>query len=317
MNFKYQNIVLGGTFDCLHLGHKHLLDKAFGLAEFVIIGLTSDKLNRKRRKITWESETDRRKSLDDYLKKRGFRNRYKIILLEDIFGSSPSNTGIKAIITTKETLKNVKEVNVIRVRKGLNKLSIVMVNHIKDHTGKSISSSRIRSGQISPNGEIYKDLLLKIAGYKLSDQILNKFKSPLGKVAHVIPAHAGIQLITVGDITTQKFLEHGITPKLSIIDFKTRRHKIPNQVRNDVHILRVKNQSGTISKELIFAVEKVVRKSSNHMILVEGEEDLATIPAILLSPFGTRVYYGQPKMGMVEVIVNREIKDRICSQLNL
>src|SRR5207249_11297528 len=41
---KYQLVVLGGTFDLLHAGHRHLRSEAFKLGDTVLIGVTSDQL---------------------------------------------------------------------------------------------------------------------------------------------------------------------------------------------------------------------------------------------------------------------------------
>jgi len=43
-------------------------------------------------------------------------------------------------------------------------------------------------------------------------------------------------------------------------------------------------------------------------IIVEGEEDLATLPAILYAPMGSAVVYGQPNEGSVLVDVTAEKK---------
>ncbi len=318
MKFKYSNMVLGGTFDCLHIGHKKLIDKAFELAEFVSIGITSDELNRERGKIIWESEAIRKRKLEDYLSSKGFQNRSKIILIDDIYGNSTIDPNLDAIIATKETLPNIEAVNLKRAKNGLKGLDVVMVSHAKDSSGKIISSSRIRNGEISPDGQNYQELLLRIADKKLSKKILNKFKAPLGKIIqHVIPAEAGIHIITIGDITTRKFLEHDITPKLSIIDLKTRRLSvIPRPAGPWESILKAKSLPGSISTSLILAINKSIRKSGGSLVVVNGEEDLATIPAVLLSPFGAKVYYGQPNAGMVQIIVNQESKAKILGKLS-
>ena len=58
-------------------------------------------------------------------------------------------------------------------------------------------------------------------------------------------------------------------------------------------------------------------RQSNQVILVVGEEDLATICAIMLVPIPSTVFYGQPKKGLVMVEVDMETKNRLCGLLGL
>jgi uncharacterized protein (UPF0218 family) len=44
---------------------------------------------------------------------------------------------------------------------------------------------------------------------------------------------------------------------------------------------------------------------------------LAVIPAVLLSPLGSYVYYGQPDQGLVEILVTPEIKQNLLKKLQL
>ena len=59
-----------------------------------------------------------------------------------------------------------------------------------------------------------------------------------------------------------------------------------------------------LSKEqLLVALREAVGSAEPVTIIVDGEEDLATLPALVLAPAGSSVIYGQPGAGMVHVAV--------------
>lgn len=62
---------------------------------------------------------------------------------------------------------------------------------------------------------------------------------------------------------------------------------------------------------------RMTPSKQTYVILVSGEEDLAVIPCILLSPLETLVLYGQPDKGMVEIEVTLEIKNSLCTLLKI
>lgn len=51
------------------------------------------------------------------------------------------------------------------------------------------------------------------------------------------------------------------------------------------------------------------------LLLVDGEEDLLALPAIVHAPIGGVVYYGQPQQGLVEVMVTEEKKREVLALL--
>jgi pantetheine-phosphate adenylyltransferase len=322
MATKFNHIVIGGTFDLLHAGHKKFIDTAFDLAEFVSIGLTTDSFNTKRGKETYQNQDERQKALVQHLERQSVANRSEIILIDDIFGTS-LDAKIDAIIATSDTQINAEIINKRRDELGLEKLEIVHLERVKDTSGKIISSTRIRNGEIDLEGRIYKELLLHIADRQLNFEIIAKLKSPLGVLGLKITKTQN-PIISVGDTITKDCLKNNIVPFVSIIDFKTHREKIYNTIREigfekekaDFFVI---NKSGEISKELIDVIEKSIHadKNTEQIILVEGEEDLAVIPAVLLSPYRTTVVYGQPNEGIVEILVNEESKSKICKILNL
>lgn len=318
---KFNHIVIGGTFDLLHAGHKKFIDTAFDLAKFVSIGLTTDSFNTKRGKETYQNQNKREELLLQYLDSKGIADRSKIVLIDDIFGTS-LDPEIDAIIATSETLKNAEIINEKRSELGMSKLKIVQLEHITDTNGKIISSTRIRNGEIDSEGRIYKELLISIANKQLDSKIIAELKSPLSALITEF-TQAQNPIISVGDAITKTCLDSNITPNIAIIDLKTHREKMYDSISEfgftkEEPDFTVTNAPGEISQDLIITIEHCIQSpNTGHIILVEGEEDLAVIPAVLLSPYGTRVVYGQPNEGIVEILVNEEGKDKICNILNL
>jgi len=119
-------------------------------------------------------------------------------------------------------------------------------------------------------------------------------------------------LVTVGDVVTATALRYKIIPKLSIVDFKTKREQslptIPNRWDRTV---KVKNAPGSISVELWNSIESAFRSKGNTLIEVEGEEDLASIPAILMAPDGAIVIYGVPDKGIAVYEVGEHLRQLV------
>jgi len=128
-------------------------------------------------------------------------------------------------------------------------------------------------------------------------------------------------IVTVGDICTIKIFEEIREPNLSIIDMKTKR-TIPLDSRQKIKmdkigqkIIKTTNQPGTISLELWDSIKRGLKNKLNTKIIVEGEEDLATLAAVSMVDLGTKVIYGMPDRGMVVVDVDHQEKKRANSFL--
>src|SRR3989338_5102150 len=324
MAFKFTHIACGGTFDLLHKGHQKLLETAFKKSRFVSIGITCDKMNKRLSKPTYQNQTQRKKELIAFLKKNDYRRRSKIIWLNDIFGTTLSDKTIKALVVSKETLGGAKLVNRERVNKELGKLALITCPIVKSNDQKMLSSSRIRKGEIDRKGKNYLKTLLKISASPITKKVRSVLKKALGPQVVISKKFSmgDFPLVAVGDLTVATFLKIGIWPNISIIDFNvSRERKYANLSdlgfnSNNPDVI-VKNPAGYISKKLISEIYKAVQGNKKTIIQVLGEEDLATIPAILLSPLGTHVYYGQPNKGTIEVAVTEKIKDDICKLFRL
>ena len=124
------------------------------------------------------------------------------------------------------------------------------------------------------------------------------------------------KLISVGDVTTFHLLEAGISPDICIVDNRTKRkpvarHVLNRNMDNVYEEVSVQNPAGIITDELIKALSEAFISEKPIRIFVKGEEDLATLPAILLAPLGAVVLYGQPDEGVVFVKVTEEKKREI------
>lgn len=154
----------------------------------------------------------------------------------------------------------------------------------------------------------------------LPDEMREELRKPLGRISKEIEDIGDSRLITVGDIVTYSFLENDVLPNVSVVDRKTKREKVDMKIEEKLEeielCMQTKNPAGTITKDLIKKLDKALSSRDNIRIEVDGEEDLATIPAIILSEKGDIVVYGQPGEGMVYVKVNNEKKDRAIELLS-
>lgn len=150
----FNTIVLGGTFDMLHKGHKKIIESAFMIGKSIVIGLTSDEFANRFRSVRVSPYRVRRKNLESFLKK--FRKPYTITKINDSYGIATVDPGLDCIVVSEETLLRAEEINNIRFKKGLDKLNIVVVPLALAEDGKPISSERILSGEIDPDGKTKK-----------------------------------------------------------------------------------------------------------------------------------------------------------------
>jgi uncharacterized protein (UPF0218 family) len=73
-------------------------------------------------------------------------------------------------------------------------------------------------------------------------------------------------------------------------------------------VVYVENPRGTITEEAAAAVRKALEGAEEVHLVVDGEEDLLTLVAVLHAPVGAFVVYGQPREGVVVVRVTSEKK---------
>ena len=137
------------------------------------------------------------------------------------------------------------------------------------------------------------------------------FKEPFGvlyrSIDEVIPLIEGKDIYTVGDVVTHNLQKKGITPTVAVVDGYTMRSPCNRIPAVHGESIQVKNPAGTLTDELICALERAVRNPP-ATVIVDGEEDLAVIPLVLTANDGAVVLYGQPHKGVVLRIVDSEAR---------
>ncbi|WP_224448506.1 GTP-dependent dephospho-CoA kinase family protein [Haloprofundus salilacus] len=151
---------------------------------------------------------------------------------------------------------------------------------------------------------------------RLPDDLRGAFKEPLGPVytdpQRLLSDTRG-PIIAVGDVVTYHLRNADRDPDVAVVDGKTKREAVGDEIRRvlsgDNPRIEVENPAATLSRELLAALREAIERDENTVVVVtEGEEDLATLPAIVAAPVGALVVYGQPNEGMVGVPVTPESK---------
>lgn len=135
----FEKTVVGGTFDGLHKGHEKLLSTAMDVSGRLTVGLTSDEFaNRFRTKLV-KSFDDRKRILEDFLET--LNGSYEIVEINDSYGFATIKEDVEAIVVSEETLLRAEEINQIRFKKKLPKLTVIVVPLVLDETGRPLSNS--------------------------------------------------------------------------------------------------------------------------------------------------------------------------------
>jgi uncharacterized protein (UPF0218 family) len=118
------------------------------------------------------------------------------------------------------------------------------------------------------------------------------------------------RFILVGDSISRNAQQTAIRPDVIIIDRREKRDEATDFELGKSHLFKTRNDPGTIDLLAWNAVAEAVERGDSA-VLVEGEEDLLTLAAIMVSPVGSCVAYGQPGEGIVIVRVSAQKKNEI------
>ena len=155
MTNRLKWVSVGGTFDVMHKGHWFLLEETFNVGEKAVVGITTDDFAtslKKEHQI--DSYENRLQDVKDYLKKKGFLGRAKIVPLNDPYGPTIESEQIEGIVVSEETESTAEIINRKRVELGKRPLLIFVITMVLAEDGRPISSTRVRRQEVDRYGRL-------------------------------------------------------------------------------------------------------------------------------------------------------------------
>jgi len=166
-------VLVGGTFEFMHLGHRKLIERAFEIGDYVTIGITADGF----KSGVSRNYAERKRLVENFA--RQFKKRYQIVEIYDIYGPSLEDN-YDAIVVSPETYKNAVKINRKREKIGLKPMKIVTIPMVFAEDLIPISSSRIKKGKIDEMGKRLKPLMVHIGSENPSK--VNSVKNVFSKL---------------------------------------------------------------------------------------------------------------------------------------
>jgi hypothetical protein len=163
--------------------------------------------------------------------------------------------------------------------------------------------------------------------YNLTPELRVKLKKPLGILIRgsfketmktfkdIIEKEKPTVIISVGDTVSKNLAESHLLPQVSIVDNRVMRRSARPIMFTAQKTINVRNPPGTITQEAHNAIQEAVESNCHVKIIVEGEEDLLTLVAVLYAPENSFVVYGQPYEGIVAIKVTPEKRAEIAEIL--
>lgn len=169
---------------------------------------------------------------------------------------------------------------------------------------------------------------MKIA-YTLTPKLRMELKEPFGrfiegpanetmaKLKRLVEEEKPPVVVSIGDVVSKNMHLSSVHPQITVIDNISLRSQteLPPEAHGESTI-RVDNPQGTITVEAIEAIKTALAKKEHVHIIVNGEEDLLTLIAVLYAPDNAFIVYGQPRCGIVVVNVTPEQKEHVKEFLN-
>jgi len=131
------------------------------------------------------------------------------------------------------------------------------------------------------------------------------------KIEEIISQERPPILIAVGDFVSRQLSEAKVKVDIYVVDGAIERRESGIPRLEALKTERAVNERGTITPDAAEKLHQLISaEETPSILLVEGEEDLLALSAILSSPLKSIIVYGQPGEGAVLVRVTSELKEK-------
>ncbi|EDV95882.1 bifunctional coenzyme A synthase [Drosophila grimshawi] len=143
----FPNVVLGGTFDRIHIGHKIFLTQAvLRTCKRLVVGVTTAAMTKG--KVLPElilPVEERIAQLREFLLDIDNTLQYDIVPIDDPFGPTQHDPEMDMIVVSAETLRGGQKVNEIRAANQLCQLDIFAIDIVESNVNDGIHESKVSS----------------------------------------------------------------------------------------------------------------------------------------------------------------------------
>ncbi|ORZ19008.1 hypothetical protein BCR42DRAFT_349782 [Absidia repens] len=147
----FDKVVVGGTFDHLHAGHKILLTMtALSSTRAMVVGVTDDSILQSKKHHEWIEPTEQRiEQVRQFCKKIRPDMIYDIVPIFDPYGPTITDPTIDALVCSQETLKGGHMVNDEREKRNYSILTLRVIDVISATSDSALGNEANLTDKIS------------------------------------------------------------------------------------------------------------------------------------------------------------------------
>ncbi len=176
-----------------------------------------------------------------------------------------------------------------------------------DTTGKSPDESARGIISIMHEEGMWLDRDVSIPA-AMRDELREPYGDLFTDIGKAAARMKGSGIIAVGDYVSHSLYSAGVMPRIFVVDGKVRRKPFDKKIPLEYGTVTAKNQPGQLSREMWDAAKRSVGMDVPARVVVDGEEDMAVLPFVLLAGEGTFVIYGLFDKGACVIKVDEDAK---------